>query len=171
MTVADGSHQTAAQRGGEAKDKDRPLSDLQRDKCAPAIASWPQLLSSLSLAQQQFSIASAHHAPVAWAVSCKADLSMPGVEAESLMSHLYALYRWFFFGDRVICCADGQQWVCTRFEDLLRGITMARPDICEAMVFALDNAESATEVRISTSESTQHFLSYKEIPDDFCLPS
>lgn len=32
MTAADGSHQTAAQRGGEAKDKDRPLSDLQRDK-------------------------------------------------------------------------------------------------------------------------------------------
>lgn len=36
-----------------------------------------------------------------------------------------------------------------RFEDLLRAITMARPDICEAMVFALDNAESATEVRVN----------------------
>ena len=36
---------------------------------------------------------------------------------------------------------------CHRFEDLLRAITMARPDICEAMVFALDNAESASEVR------------------------
>ena len=30
MIVADGSHQTAAQRGGEAKDKDKPLPDLQR---------------------------------------------------------------------------------------------------------------------------------------------
>lgn len=34
-----------------------------------------------------------------------------------------------------------------RFEDLLRGITCARPDICDAMVFALDNAECASEVR------------------------
>ena len=34
MMVADGSHQTAAQRGGEAKDKDKPLPDLQRDRCA-----------------------------------------------------------------------------------------------------------------------------------------
>ncbi len=33
-----------------------------------------------------------------------------------------------------------------RFEDLLRAITIARSDICEAMVFALDNAESASEV-------------------------
>ena len=32
MMVADGSHQTAAQRGGEAKDKDKPLPDLQRDR-------------------------------------------------------------------------------------------------------------------------------------------
>ena len=35
MIVADGSHQTAAQRGGEAKDKDKPLPDLQRDRCSP----------------------------------------------------------------------------------------------------------------------------------------
>ena len=34
MLAASGSHQTAAQRGGEAKDKDRPLSDLQRDRCS-----------------------------------------------------------------------------------------------------------------------------------------
>lgn len=34
MLATDGSHQTAAQRGGEAKDKDRPLSDLQRDRCS-----------------------------------------------------------------------------------------------------------------------------------------
>ena len=27
-----GQEQTAAQRGGEAKDKDKPLSDLQRDR-------------------------------------------------------------------------------------------------------------------------------------------
>ena len=33
-----------------------------------------------------------------------------------------------------------------RFEDLLRSITVSRTDICNAMVFALDNAESATEV-------------------------
>ena len=35
MIVADGSHLTAAQRGGEAKDKDKPLPDLQRDRCSP----------------------------------------------------------------------------------------------------------------------------------------
>ena len=35
--------------------------------------------------------------------------------------------------------------VC-RFEDLLRALTVSRTDICNAMVFALDNAESATEV-------------------------
>jgi hypothetical protein len=39
-----------------------------------------------------------------------------------------------------MCCAR-------RFEDLLRALTMARPDICDAMVFALDNAECAGEVR------------------------
>ena len=32
MTLAGAAHQTAAQRGGEAKDKDRPLSDMQRDR-------------------------------------------------------------------------------------------------------------------------------------------
>lgn len=32
MTLAGSSHQTAAQRGGEAKDKDKPLSDMQRDR-------------------------------------------------------------------------------------------------------------------------------------------
>ena len=32
MTLAGAHHQTAAQRGGEAKEKDKPLSDLQRDK-------------------------------------------------------------------------------------------------------------------------------------------
>ena len=30
--MSHGKDQTAAQRGGEAKDKDKPLSDLQRDK-------------------------------------------------------------------------------------------------------------------------------------------
>ena len=30
--VTIGREQTAAQRGGEAKEKDRPLSDAQRDK-------------------------------------------------------------------------------------------------------------------------------------------
>ena len=30
--MSHGSEQTAAQRGGEAKDKDKPLSDLQRDR-------------------------------------------------------------------------------------------------------------------------------------------
>ena len=30
--ISNGRQQTAAQRGGEAKEKDRPLSDAQRDK-------------------------------------------------------------------------------------------------------------------------------------------
>lgn len=33
-----------------------------------------------------------------------------------------------------------------RFEDLLRALTMERSKICEAMVFAIDNADSASEV-------------------------
>lgn len=33
-----------------------------------------------------------------------------------------------------------------RFEDLLRGLTAERKDVRDAMVFALDNAESASEV-------------------------
>ena len=43
MLAGGGAHQTAAQRGGEAtKDKDRPLSDLQRERCAaPSVpAAW-----------------------------------------------------------------------------------------------------------------------------------
>ena len=32
MTLSGSGHQTAAQRGGEAKDKDKPLSDMQRDR-------------------------------------------------------------------------------------------------------------------------------------------
>ncbi|KAL3151330.1 hypothetical protein ABBQ38_013163 [Trebouxia sp. C0009 RCD-2024] len=64
MTLAGSAHQTAAQRGGEAKDKDKPLSDMQRD----------------------------------------------------------------------------------RFEDLLRSLTVERKDICDAMIFALDNADSAFEI-------------------------
>ncbi|KAK9824009.1 hypothetical protein WJX72_006933 [[Myrmecia] bisecta] len=71
MTAGGGAHQTAAQRGGEAKDKDRPLSDLQRDK----------------------------------------------------------------------------------FEDLLRALTVERKDICDAMVFALDNADSSSEVVEILAES------------------
>ncbi|KAK9865024.1 hypothetical protein WJX84_002089 [Apatococcus fuscideae] len=71
MTLSDGSHQTAAQRGGEARDKDKPLSELQRD----------------------------------------------------------------------------------RFEDLLRGLTVEKADICEAMVFALDNAECAFEIVEILTES------------------
>lgn len=35
VTVAGASHQTAAQRGGDAREKDRPLPDVQRDRCAP----------------------------------------------------------------------------------------------------------------------------------------
>ena len=34
-----------------------------------------------------------------------------------------------------------------RFEDLLRALTVERADIREAMVFALDNADCAAEVR------------------------
>lgn len=37
MTLAGAHHQTAAQRGGEAKDKDKPLSDLQRDRSVPLL--------------------------------------------------------------------------------------------------------------------------------------
>ncbi|PRW57019.1 U2 snRNP-associated SURP motif-containing -like isoform X1 [Chlorella sorokiniana] len=33
-----------------------------------------------------------------------------------------------------------------KFEDMLRGLTVERADICAAMAFALDNAESASEV-------------------------
>ena len=33
-----------------------------------------------------------------------------------------------------------------RFEDLLRSLTVERKDICGAMIFALDNADSAFEV-------------------------
>lgn len=47
-----------------------------------------------------------------------------------------------------------------RFEDLLRAITIARPDICEAMVFALDNAESASEV----AETMADALTLAETP-------
>ena len=66
MTVLqEAAAQTAAQRGGHLKERDRPLSDVQRDK----------------------------------------------------------------------------------FEDMLRRLTQERADVREAMVFALDNTESATEVR------------------------
>ena len=34
-----------------------------------------------------------------------------------------------------------------RFEDLLRSLTVERKDICDAMIFALDNADSAFEVQ------------------------
>ena len=37
MTLAGAHHQTAAQRGGEAKDKDKPLSDVQRDRSVPLL--------------------------------------------------------------------------------------------------------------------------------------
>ena len=47
MLATNGSHQTAAQRGGEAKDKDRPLSDLQRDRCSTALRL--QAIRSLAL--------------------------------------------------------------------------------------------------------------------------
>lgn len=36
--------------------------------------------------------------------------------------------------------------VWCRFEDLLRSLTVERKDICDAMIFALDNADSAFEV-------------------------
>lgn len=35
VTVAGASHQTAAQRGGDAREKDRPLPNVQRDRRAP----------------------------------------------------------------------------------------------------------------------------------------
>lgn len=41
--------------------------------------------------------------------------------------------------------------VC-RFEDLLRALTLERHDICEAMVFALDNAASAGEVWVPAAD-------------------
>ena len=40
-----GRQQTAAQRGGEAKDKDKPLSDLQRDRHATQVPANFSLLS------------------------------------------------------------------------------------------------------------------------------
>lgn len=66
-SASEQTHQTAAQRGGLQREKDKPLSDTQRD----------------------------------------------------------------------------------RFEDLLRSLTMERVDIRAGMVFALDNADSATEVSSS----------------------
>ena len=36
--------------------------------------------------------------------------------------------------------------ILCRFEDLLRSLTVERKDICDAMIFALDNADSAFEV-------------------------
>ena len=50
MTLAGSGHQTAAQRGGEAKDKDKPLSDMQRDRyisISPACICLPSVCSSL----------------------------------------------------------------------------------------------------------------------------
>ena len=47
MIVADGSHQTAAQRGGEAKDKDKPLPDLQRDRCSPHMQGADRIKSAM----------------------------------------------------------------------------------------------------------------------------
>ena len=38
--LSNGRQQTAAQRGGEAKEKDKPLSELQRDRCAVSWAVW-----------------------------------------------------------------------------------------------------------------------------------
>ena len=38
---------------------------------------------------------------------------------------------------------------CCRFEDLLRSLTVERKDICDAMIFALDNADSAFEVCVN----------------------
>ena len=40
---------------------------------------------------------------------------------------------------------QGVLCVC-RFEDLLRSLTVERKDICDAMIFAVDNADSAFEV-------------------------
>lgn len=64
------------------------------------------------------------------------------------------------------CCGHHQlmsKMVC-RFEDLLRAITVSRTDICNAMVFALDNAESATEVGSA-------FCGFHVLPDRVCQSS
>ena len=42
-----------------------------------------------------------------------------------------------------------------RFEDLLRALTVEKADICEAMTFALDNAECAFEVGQGRSGSPE----------------
>ncbi len=47
-----------------------------------------------------------------------------------------------------------------RFEDLLRSLTVERKDICDAMIFALDNADSAFEVR---SPALQAFLGFRRV--------
>lgn len=45
IALGQGSQQTAAQRGGEAKEKDKPMSDLQRDRCLPSCS--PTLVDAL----------------------------------------------------------------------------------------------------------------------------
>lgn len=40
-----------------------------------------------------------------------------------------------------------REFAACRFEDILRALTMERSKVCEAMVFAIDNAESAGEVK------------------------
>ena len=61
MTLAGGGHQTAAQRGGEAKDKDKPLSDMQRDRyisislaciCLPSVCSSLPAFSHFNCCEQ-----------------------------------------------------------------------------------------------------------------------
>lgn len=47
-----------------------------------------------------------------------------------------------------------------RFEDLLRSLTVERKDICDAMIFALDNADSAFEV---CSTALQAFLRFRRV--------
>jgi len=47
--------------------------------------------------------------------------------------------------------------ILCRFEDLLRSLTVERKDICDAMIFALDNADSAFEV---CSRPLQAFHAY-----------
>ena len=53
----------------------------------------------------------------------------------------------------IVCTPIGtKSMTCfCRFEDILRSLTVERKDICDAMIFALDNADSAFEVHSAFS--------------------
>lgn len=56
-SLTNGRQQTAAQRGGEAREKDKPLSDLQRDRRATSFLLWMPLLVGLFCSQRGLPVA------------------------------------------------------------------------------------------------------------------